>query len=334
MVDGQKENLLALFLDISKGYTKYNISDIDIYIKHLDKADHNKFSNWYQKKIQEAIADGILLEGEQIRGLYDLGWWSKEKEQEIESLEITLLRLEKTRSKLIYQSDKERIDQQIKDVNERYEKINNEKHTYITITAEQVATKKSLDFFLTNFLYSDEDLKFLFFNSVDDFEYRDDEFMLELAYMYSRYMNEHSDIKIKRTAISTMFQNLLYASSGSCMDIFGKPAVDLTKYQLDLLMLGKYYRDIIKNCTEEIPEKILDNPDKLFEWYKSISSQSDQSALTRSKSKNGESSAGSTFLFGTREEVKSMAGGSIGGDKMIDETARKGGMGIYDLLNK
>jgi 3-methyladenine DNA glycosylase AlkC len=327
-MSGQSVDVLAIFEDISNGYSVYQIENYGkIYLKHLTQSESLQIRDIYDRFLNEASVNGILGEEDQVALASKYGWWSEEKENQIRILKSTINRLNTTRSKLIYDSDKKRIDEQVNSEHEKLDKLNKERSSFIVMTSEEWATKKTSDFFLQNFLFKNEDLKELLFNKNLDEE---SENILDWAtYYYFKYLSDFSSKIIKKTAISHHFQNILYIGSTS-MEVFGKPVIKLTKNQHEVLIWGKYYQNIIKNSDAEIPDGVYDNPDKLDQWLESLKNRK----RAESTSKNKKGNKGSTFLFGDRDDVKSIAGGDILGDKIISESQTKGSMGIYELASK
>lgn len=326
---GQSVDILAVFEDISRGYSEYIIDKYGpIYLKHLTQAESLKIRDNYDLFVKEAVDNGILSEESQIKLAYDYGWWSSAKEDQIQVISSTIKRLNITRSKLIYDSDKRRIDEQINSENDRLQKLKNERSSFIVMTAEEWATRRTSDFFIKNFIFKSGDLKDLFLDKGLDEE---DEILIDwITFYYFKYLSDFSPKIIKRVAISHHFQNILYIGT-TALDVFGKCVIELTKNQHEILIWGKYYQNIIKNSEIEIPDTVYDDPDKLDQWLESIKNKRKvESKTNRGKGGN----KGSTFLFGDRADVQSIAGGEISGDKIISESKAKGGMSIYDLAAK
>ena len=337
-MEGQPDILLAVLEDICNGYTKYSFcynNTSFIYLKHLTHFELLDIRKNYSSNFNIAKSNGILTEKEQIKIAYDNKWWSREKEADLESTRLSIERLKKTKLKLIYESDKSRIEEQIKAQEDRAKNLNKEKSTYMIMTAEDWAGQKTTDYFLKNFLYNDKDLKLNIFNDKNDFELVEDSLIEELTIYYYKFLIDFSDKKIKQLAISSFFQNIIYISQCTAMDIFGISPIKLTKNQSDLLIFAKYYQNIIKNSDGNIPDSVYEDPDKIMEWFESGKKNKENASAARNKLKNKSGSDNSSsFLFGNREEVKAIGGGEVSGDRIIQESKQKGDLGIYDLMKK
>jgi hypothetical protein len=102
----------------------------------------------------------------------------------------------------------------------------------------------------------------------------------------------NSDI-IRKVALCGFFQNLVYLNDDA-YSFWGKATVQCSKYQIDLLLYGKMYKNMIKGYSENgkpIPDEILNDPDKFILWIDS------QSKSTNFESKNKKSkSDGSNYI--------------------------------------
>jgi hypothetical protein len=321
--------------DIINGYSKYLIdSENIVYFQHLNLSSYHRFSQCYADILKGVEKFGVASEQEQIENACKNGWWSNQKENEIQSIKKFLERLFKTRAKLVYKKDKDRIDEQLNEQQAILEKLQKEKDSYISITSEGFALRKTSDFYIKNFIYKDENLKIKFFETNNDFEYAEDEIIDTLNLIYYNYLDKLSTKNIRKLALSHEFQNLLFIADTS-NDLFGQCIVNLTKNQIDLMIWGKYFKNIIQNTTKDIPEGLMDDPDKFIEWVENIKSQNNKpqnSKKTNKKSKKDTSS--SSFLFGSSDEIKSMTGEEISGNRIIKESSEKGGLNMQDLMNK
>lgn len=327
-IDYKNKNF-DLLNDIINGFSKYKTSYGDLYFKHLDRTSNHHSISFYLNCLKEIESDGILSEKEQIENACLQGLWSKRKEDEILSVSKSINRLKETKKKLIYKSDKERIEEQIGQQNNILKKLESEKREFLTLTSEQVASKKASDFYIKNFIYKDEKLSVKLFDIKNDFEYADDGYIEDITYYYYMFLEKTNIANIKKLALSSDFQNLLFISDAPT-EVFGYPMSKLTKIQIDLLIWGKYFKNIIKNSTKEIPDGLTEDPDKFLEWVDSLKDKKSQ----KSKKSNKANQSSSKFLFGSSDEIRSMTGSDISGNKIIKEASDKGGLSMSDLMNK
>lgn len=323
---------LRILNSIFDGYSKYNLNNGCAYLKHPLQLDVNKIYLNYKDSCAYYENQGIMSEKEQMSLICENGWWSYDKENEILFLKKSLIRLQNTKSKLIYKADKERISEQIYDIEKKILLANRQKSEYIQTTSEDLASKESTYFFIKNFIFKDSEFK----NKFIENEENDYEAEPELNLIYYRYLEEFSVKNIKKVALSVVFQNMLYtAPAFSCIEVFGNPVSKLTKNQMELLIWGGYYQKLIKNSQKEIPDELYNDPEKFIEWYESVNKVKINKKSSKRPSKKSKYGSESKFLFGDRDEIKNIEGGEISGDKVLKEAEKRGGnLDFYDLMEK
>lgn len=329
MSNANDENLRTLN-SILVGYSKYDLYGKCVYIKHPLQTEVNEIYLNYKESRSHYENQGIMSEKEQVDLICQMGWWTQEKESEIYYLKKSLERLRNTRAKLIYQTDKDRINEQILGICKKLSIVERKKSEYIQVTSEELASKDSSYQFISKFAFNDSKLSETFAD-IDNYT----ESLLLLA--YHQYLSNFSLLNIKKVALSPTFQNMLCTSpSGSCIEVFGVPSIKLTKNQIELLTWGNYYQKLITNSTKEVPDELYNEPDKFIEWYESVNKvQINKNKAKKSSSKKTKYGSESKFLFGDREDVKMISEGEISGDKILKEAELKGGkLDLYDLMEK
>lgn len=326
----EKNKNLDLLHDIINGCSQYKIESGNIYFKHLDISQYQANISYYIKTLQDIESEGILSEEEQVENACKEGFWSKQQQNQIVSTKKSISRLKETKKKLLYQSDKKRIEEQIAEQKKILFELEEKKRTFLFLTSEQVAAKKSTDFYIKNFVYKDSSFSNKLFNSEEDFEFADDFFIESISVCYNKYLEKTNIFFIKKLALCSDFQNLLFVSD-TPIDIFGKPMVNLTRNQIDLLIWGKYFKNIMQNVTKEIPEGLTNDPDKFLEWIDSLKDKRAQKSK-KAAAQSGKNS--SKFLFGSSDEIRSMTGQEISGNKILKEATKKGTLNMTELMDK
>ncbi len=304
----------------------------EVFIKHPNQRDQIDYIHQYNIFVAQSEDMGVLKKERQIQEAADQGWWSKSKEAQIEGIRFTINRLEQTKKNLIYDSDKRRLGEQVAEQSAQLESLLTERSSYVSLTAEEWASKKTSDYFIHKHFYADSALKKNFFPSVSDFEMCNEETIDFFTLLYYKYMEKMSENQIKKVALSPLFQNICFISEQNCHSMFGRSVVEATTHQIDMLFYGKYFNSIIKNAEGKVPEELYKDPDKFVEWSES-STQKRELIERSSKRGSGNSGSGSTFLFGERSDIENM-GLEVSGDKIISETKVKGGMSFQDSLEK
>jgi precorrin-4 methylase len=107
--------------------------------------------------------------------------------------------------------------------------------------------------------------------------------------------------------------------------------MDLTFYQAELFTHGRYFKNILQNSKNTPPDDIMNDPDKIIEWYEA--STNAQEAMNKI---NKDSSGGSSIVGASREEMQKLGAidDSERGIDLAAEAAKKGGELTMDDLIK
>lgn len=316
----------TLFFDICRGVSEQQIDQKRFYVKHPGQYDFFLLRKSYADALESTQKQGILTEADQVEMVCEQGWWSRDKENRIDYLKNSISRLVVTKKNLIYDSDRKRLDEQLAQHLAEIDDIKQQRKMYINLTAEDVASQQTSIFFVKRFVYENAELTKPCFTDIS-YEDADD---FDVAYAnaaYFQYMADFSLDAVKSLSCSMFFQNFIFVTDCTSHGVFGLAGCHLTKNQVDLLIWGKYFNSLIKNTAASIPEELYGDPDKLIEW---TNSKSKQEAHERKRGSRAGGGNQSSFVFGDREEIKSLYG-DISGDRVIQESKKKGGLDIFDL---
>jgi hypothetical protein len=174
-----------------------------------------------------------------------------------------------------------------------------------------------------------EDGKALF--NDEEFGDLDQEQIYEIMSIYSFNTDKFKAYSLKRIALADFFTNIFYICEDNIFNFYGKPVINLTFYQIEVYSFGRYFKSIIQNSEEKIPEHIMEDPDELIEWAQSSKNVKD--AMEKGNLSNKEHSA--TSLVGATKEDLKKAGIDADTD-MIDlsqEAKKKGGkLSMEDMM--
>lgn len=327
------DEIPLVYSSICDGFTVFPDSfGGEIYIKHPSQRERIDYIHQYNLLVKESEGLGVFTKEKQIQDAKEQGWWSKDKESQIESIRFTLNRLLQTKKNLIYESDKKRLMEQISEQDTQLRDLLDERSSYVSLTAEEWASRKTSDYFIHKYFFADRALTRKFFLSVEDFESSNEETIDFFTVLYYQYMEKLAEIQIKKVALSPLFQNILFISDQTCKSMFGRAVVDATVHQIDMLFYGKYFNSIIKNAEGKVPDSLYKDPDKFVEWAES-STQKREIIERSSRRGTGDAGSGSTFLFGERSDIEGM-GLKVSGDQVISEAKAKGGLSFEESLQK
>lgn len=323
-----QEEYKLLYHDIINGYSFYNDDKEYFYIKHFKLEDLNDVN---KKKIQienKARKLGLLSEEEQLKNLIEKDNWSEDKESEILKLKSFIKDLKYTKSKLITTRDIENVNSQIKENQDKLNKISKEREEVLGTTLESYSNKKITEYYIFLSLFKDDKLKEKFFtkDQFDELEYKD---LFEYYLKYNHGLSGLIEKNIKKIALSSFFLNGFYLCEDSPLIFFGKPVVELTFSQVELFAYGKYFKNILTNSTTKPPDNIADDPEALVDWYEG----SKNANKNINKNNSNKEILGSSIVGASKKDLKKLGIDKPGGIDLVKEAEKKGGsLSFQDLI--
>jgi hypothetical protein len=262
-----------IYSEICRGFSVEEIGKSTIYFKHPSIAEHFSIYTNYDIFIKEGQKKGLQLEREKIEIAIKGGWWAAEKESNINLLKKTIQNLFKTRDKLFLLSQKEQIEKQIKQNEAILITYTKERRDIVGYTLEDYANSKLTENLLIFFTYKNADFTEKLFMNRDEYYDLTDDHLENIKNAFDTYSNIFNFNNIKKIAACGFFQNLVYLNEDA-YSFWGKPTSLCSKYQIDLLLYGKMYKNIIKNHGENgkpVKDDIINDPDKFVEWIDNYS---------------------------------------------------------------
>jgi len=314
-----------IYSEIVNSFSKIKINNKLFYFKHPSLAEYFSIHSNYEFLLEEARKRGLYSEKEQLEDAILEGWWSSDKESEVNILRKTINNLIKTKNKLILPSQKDQIQLQIKKNEAILATFLKERKDLIRYTAEDYANQKFLDETIITLTYKNKELTEKAFDN-EDYYYLPIEDVDKIREAYNNTSIIFSFKELKLIAASGFFQNLIYLNDDA-LGFWGKPASTCTKYQIDLLVYGKMYKNLIKNYAENgkpINDEILEDPEKFIEW---IENQSNTPNLKSKKQKSGKNVV-SSYVGATKDDLNSLGVKTekIRGKSLLELAAEKGGV--------
>lgn len=296
-----KSKLKLIYNDILQGYSYASHGIGKLYIKHLSTFDSADFDFVYNKYFLLAREKGLPAIIDKEKELIESGEWSKEKDRKILDTENYIKGLYTTKTKLWKQNDLNSLNRQIKQAEDDLKKLQDEKQTLLGTTAETYANKKLNEYSVFSTLYNSSALNNRFF-SPDDFDDLEDDILRSLVVLYNEKIENFSEYNLKAVALSPFFSNLFYLAEDNVFNFYGKPIINLTFYQVQLFMYGKYFKGMFSDSKTRPPEHIMEDPDKVIDWFNSAKNVNE----LIEKNKNNES--GNLSLVGATKEDLERAG--------------------------
>ena len=255
------------------------------------------------------------------------GLWSSEKDDEVKRIQNLVKGLNKTKSKLFLQAQIDQIKKEIKQNEEKLYEILAEKESIVGFTAEEYAHRRINEYYM-HLSILDKDGKRMFKeNEFDDLE---ESQVSEIFSIYSQNNEKFQGENLKRISLSDFFTNIFYLSDDNIFNFYGKPIIHLTFYQAELFSYGKYFKSIIQNSEDKIPDHIVEDPEKLIEWAES--SKNVKEILEKSSS---EGEGGASSIVGATKEDLAKAGIDQSQDVIdLDQKAKEQGgrLSMEDMM--
>jgi hypothetical protein len=327
----EKNKLRLSFVDILKGYSLSYYKNNKLYFKHSTSFDSGDIDHLRQEFIEIAQKKGLPTEDQKEEYIILEDLWSKEKNEKIENLKSNISNLKQTKSKLFKNDDINEFNKQI-DV-KKLELINliSERKELLGFTVEDYASKKINEYYMFNSLFKDKDLKDKFF-SEEEFDELENKDISEILQIYNNINKNFTENNLKKIAFSSYYLSLFNICDESPYNLYGKPIVYLTFYQMELFGYARYFKNALEQAKHKPTDELYENPEKLIEWLES--SRNAEEILSRAEEGHtGTEGAIATSIIGAKKEDLAKIGKDENGISLHKEAEKKGGtLTMQDLM--
>jgi hypothetical protein len=312
-----EEFYISVIGEIFDGYTEASFKGEPVYLKHVSIRDQRYIHKYYDRYKNLALSKGLETEEDRLAYIIKEEIWSNEDDVQIEVLAQQIERLQKTISQLPLPSQREAMAQDVRDLQEEKTGLMVKRRELMGKTAEEYATSRSGDELLRFLLFKDPDLKENLFTEEEFGELE----TWEIAEVNKCQQNlsERLEDDLIQKAILRPFFSMYLSLCENAGDFYGKPIIELTVHQLRVVLYGKMFFNIFQH-TDDIPDNIRDDPDKLISF--ADAQRNDKAG----KSKSGlREDADASMVFGaTKQDIKSI-GGERGNLRLAEEAEKHGG---------
>lgn len=297
----ERQELKLVFSEIVEGYSLTR-SELfgDLKIKHINNYDSAKTdikNNYYFEK---AVSQGLPKREEKLEYLIKEKLWDPEKDKEADRLKEMLKGMNRTKSKLFLQAQIDAIKKDIVDNEIKLSNILAEKESVIGFTAEEYANRRINEYYM-HISILDEEGKQLF--GENEFDELEQDQVNDIMQVYEKNNRKFKAEILKKISLADFFTNIFYLCEDNVFNFYGKPVIDLTFYQIEIYSYGRYFKSIIQNSEEKIPDHIVEDPDKLIEWAES--SKNVKEVLEKS---SGDAESGASSIMGATKQDLAKAG--------------------------
>ena len=304
----------SLIGEIFDGYSVSTFEGRDVLVKHISIRDQKYIHTYYDKYKNIALYKGVESEEEREAYIKKEDLWEESDDMKILSLTEEVKNLKKTKECVFLTSQKESFQKTIDEKSFELYNLKDQKAQIVGLTAENYASKRSNDEMLRFFIFKDPDL-IENLHTEDEFSELEIRQVLLLNQIMTDASEKMSEDNIKHAVLRPFF-GMYISNCENISDFYGKPIVNLSAYQMKVAMYSRVFHSIFQ-YTEDIPDNIKEDPDKLMAYS--------ESKRNKGSNKGGlRDDADASAVFGaTREDMKDVAKDSK--TVSLSEEAKKAG---------
>lgn len=301
-----KEKTRILFGDIIKGFSVAHHREDIIYLKHLNILDNIDLEQKKHLYFLEAKTKGLPTKDEKEDFLCNEGLWSKEQNIEIEKIKKLISGLESSKSKVFKENDINFFKKEIEKETLNLNKILFKKNELMGYTAEDYSAKKINEYFIFVSLYKDVNFKNRLF-SKEDYDNLSQEDLDELMKIYNIKINDFSSLSLKRISLSHYYLNLFNICNENIYNLYGKPVVNLTYYQIETYNHARYFRNQLSEAKHKPPKDTYEDPDLLIEWLDSAKNAEEIMNKSMSKNKKNPDFVATSIVGASKKDIEKIS---------------------------
>lgn len=257
------EDCRKVYRDIVAGYSV--IKQPRCYLKHLRDIDLGAVDNKSELILDEVKANKIQSEKDVLIALDKRGIWTKKDEENYFELIKSIKDLEQEKRKI---KSREQAEQLVQIINQRKDelyKIEGERASHLSISAEYFVKKRSQEELIKISFFKDEELKQPLF-SLDEFNDLEYGELVPFFSAFAELAETVGENNLKKISVCPFFLNAFSLSNDDPIKFYGRSGiVDLTIYQLDLFNYGKTNKVILEQGHN--PPEDYSDLDKIVNFF-------------------------------------------------------------------
>lgn len=327
-----KNKLRLLFIDILKGYSVSYYKNDKLYFKHNTSFDSGDIDHLKQEFLEKAKKNGLPTEDQKEEYLISENLWSKENNEKIKKLKSDISTLKQTKSKLFKSDDINELNRQIDEKKLELINLTVERKDLLGFTAEDYANKKINEYYMFNSLFKDKDLKDRYFSEIE-FDELENKEISEVLNIYNTINKNFIETNLKKIALSSYYLSLFNLCDESAYNLYGKPIIYLTFYQMEVFGYARYFKNALSEAKHKPTDEYYEDPEKLIEWLES--SKNVEEVLSKNENnKKKTDGAIATSIVGAKKEDLAKIGKDENGISLHKEAEKKGGVLTMEDLMK
>lgn len=280
------------------GFSVFEYADKPIFIKHFSELDNGDLELERIKILNQAKERNLPSKEEKMDLLLKEGYWSTQKEDEMVKIKKEISDQEMILKNLIIKRQIMTTKEKIRIANQKLQDILNEKNEVFGFCLEDFVDKKMNEITIFNSFYKNRQLTEKMF-SEEEFDILPERELAELVRILNNFYIDFSHQQIKRICACPFFVSIFNLCDNDAYSFFGKKISELSILQVNLFSQGRYFRNLMQSSDSKNfpPSDVLEDPDKMIEWYDQIS--------TGPKSE----ADGVSYFGASKQELEDMAGG-------------------------
>ena len=326
-----KNKLRLLFIDILKGYSLSYYKSNKLYFKHNTSFDSGEIDHLKQEFIEKAKRNGLPTEDQKEEYLILENIWSKESNEKIKKLKSDISTLRQTKSKLFKSDDINEFNKQIDEKKLELITLTVERKDLLGFTVEDYANKKINEYYMFNSLFKDKNLKDRYF-SEQEFDELENKDISEILTIYNDINKNFVETNLKKISLSSYYLSLFNLCDENAYNLYGKPIVYLTFYQMEIFGYARYFKNALSEAKHKPANEYYEDPEKLIEWLES--SKNVEEVLNKSENNLSKTEGAiATSIVGAKKEDLAKIGKDENSVSLHKEAQKKGGvLSMEDLM--
>ena len=266
--DLPKEKLRLLFSDVLREFCIIIYKGREVKAKHFTHFDIADFDIKYNEYYEEAIRNGAPTIEEREKILIEEGSWTLDRDKQIKDNCLFVSNMKETKAKLFRQAEIEQINNTIRETEKKIRLLEEEKGQLLQYTAESYASKRITEYQIFQSLFIGD---IPLFNN-EERDLLSDQEVITIISSYNERFAIFNECNFKRIALSNFFLNSFYLCKDNPFTFYGKPIIKLTLFQVEIFGHAVYFKNILTHAPNKPPTHILEDPDKLIDWYNATQS--------------------------------------------------------------
>lgn len=321
-------DLKLIFAEIINGQSLINVDPYgEIEIRHLNNLDSASIDLLRHKYFSTAESKGLPTEKSKLIDLNKEGSWTDADEQFLDEHHSYLENLIQTKNKLVLERDIKPVQKKIEEASSKIYRRSLLRSELLGLTCDLYADKKISEYYILFSLRKDNKP----FLSTEEIEDLDVETVSKIKSQYNEKMKKFSSDNIKRISVSPFFLNFYFLCDKNPQVFYGKPIVELTFHQAELVTFARKYMNLMENAKNPAPDYLYDDPDGLIEYYEGARNADH---LVDS----GQDKDATTIVGATNKEMEKLGldkqeGQSTKKISLAEQASKKGGsLSMQDLM--